>query len=149
MSFLIFDSEEITLGFGLGHILAVSAKLMGIPLRQAPLSCPLPLLRHYGINWFALCAGWPETYYISYVDQADQNSKRFTCLCSPSARVKDVTVISFYVCAVPQGVCEGQRTICGSCFCWREPPTFQKRVLSQATFSDSARGGHTITSCQI
>lgn len=60
MSFLIFSSEEITLGFGLGHILAVSAKLMGIPLRQAPLSCPLPLLRRYGISWSAFLCWLPQ-----------------------------------------------------------------------------------------
>lgn len=58
MSFLIFSLEEITLGFGLGHILADSVEVMGIPPRQAPLSCPLPLLRHYGINWSAFCAGY-------------------------------------------------------------------------------------------
>lgn len=54
---LIFSLEEITLGCGLGHILMVSAKLMGIPLRQAPLSCTLPLLRCYGIHWSARWAG--------------------------------------------------------------------------------------------
>ena len=82
MSFLIFSSEEITLGFGLGHILAVSAKLMGIPLRQAPLSCPLPLLNLENLpSYFCPAIG----FLLSLL--ANQQLGKLPLQCPPQAHV--------------------------------------------------------------